>query len=124
MEHSILIAVWHILTNDVEYADLGGDYFGRLDPERAMHRIVRQVNALGFNRALRPDPDRLTTHTTLAQRQQHRSPRRRDSSIIFGPVDNASKPTRSPNQPRVIRSTGSGVSVNQPGAVVKVATAA
>ena len=54
VEHSILIAVWHMLTNDVDYHDLGGDYFARLDPERAMRRIVRQANALGFT--VRFDP--------------------------------------------------------------------
>ncbi|HUO38405.1 MAG TPA: IS110 family transposase [Mycobacterium sp.] len=54
VEHSILIAVWHMLTDDVDYADLGGDYFARLDPERAMHRIVRQANALGFTVLFEP----------------------------------------------------------------------
>ena len=54
MEHSILTVVWHMLTNDVDYADLGGDYFARLDPELAMRRIVRQANALGFT--VRFDP--------------------------------------------------------------------
>ena len=54
VQHSILIAVWHMLTDDVDYADLGGDYFARLDPERAMRRIVRQANALGFT--VRFDP--------------------------------------------------------------------
>jgi hypothetical protein len=54
VEHSILIAVWHMLTNDVDYADLGGDYFAQLDPELAMRRIVRQANALGFT--VRFDP--------------------------------------------------------------------
>ncbi|CCC42720.1 Transposase [Mycobacterium canettii CIPT 140060008] len=54
IEHSILIAVWHMLTDDVDYADLGGDYFARLDPELAMRRIVRQANALGFT--VRFDP--------------------------------------------------------------------
>jgi transposase len=48
VEHSILIAAWHMLANDVDYADLGGDYFARLDPELAMRRIVRQANTLGF----------------------------------------------------------------------------
>jgi transposase len=48
VEHSILTASWHMLTNDADYADLGGDYFARLDPELAMRRIVRQANALGF----------------------------------------------------------------------------
>ena len=54
IEHSILTAVWHMLTDDVDYHDLGGDYFARLDPERAMLRIVRQANALGFT--VRFDP--------------------------------------------------------------------
>jgi transposase len=53
-EHSILAAVWHIFTDDVDYQDLGGDYFARLDPERAMRRIVRQANALGYT--VRFDP--------------------------------------------------------------------
>ena len=54
VEHSILTAVWHMLTDDVDYADLGGDYFARLDPEHAMRRIVRQANMLGFT--VRFDP--------------------------------------------------------------------
>ena len=56
VEHSILTAVWHMLTNDVDYHDLGGDYFTRRDPESAMRRIVRQANALGFT--VRFDPIR------------------------------------------------------------------
>ncbi len=54
VEHSILTAVWHMLTDEVDYADLGGDYFARLDPEHAMRRIVRQANMLGFT--VRFDP--------------------------------------------------------------------
>jgi transposase len=54
VEHSIVIAVWHMLTNDVDYADLGGNYFARLDPERAMRRIVRQANALRFTVLFEP----------------------------------------------------------------------
>jgi hypothetical protein len=54
LEHSILTAVWHMLTHDVDYHDLGGDYFTRLNPERAMKRTIRQANALGFT--VRFDP--------------------------------------------------------------------
>lgn len=54
VEHSILTAVWHMLTHDLDYHDLGGDYFTRRDPERAMRSIVRQANALGFT--VRFDP--------------------------------------------------------------------
>jgi transposase len=54
VEHSILTAVWHMLTDDVDYHDLGGDYFLTQDPDRAMRRIVRQANALGLT--VRFDP--------------------------------------------------------------------
>jgi transposase len=56
LQHSILTAVWHMLTDDADYHDLGGDYFARLDPERAMRRIVRQANALGFTVRFDPIP--------------------------------------------------------------------
>jgi transposase len=54
LEHSILTAVWHMLTDDVDYHDLGGDYFTQRDPAAAMRRITRQANALGFT--VRFDP--------------------------------------------------------------------
>src|SRR6185369_8160707 len=60
IEHSILVAVWHMLTNNVDYHDLGGDYFARLDPERAMRRIIRQANSLGFT--VRFDPIQAPNH--------------------------------------------------------------
>src|SRR5881227_2408437 len=56
VEHSILTAVWHMLTHDIDYHDLGGDYFTRLDPERALLRIIRQANALGFTVRFDPLP--------------------------------------------------------------------
>jgi hypothetical protein len=43
-----------MLTDDVAYQDLGGDYYAKYDPERAMRRIIRQANALGFT--VRFDP--------------------------------------------------------------------
>ncbi|HZM65086.1 MAG TPA: IS110 family transposase [Nakamurella sp.] len=57
VEHSILIAVWHILTDDVDYHDLGGDYFTKQDPQRAIRRITRQANALGLTVRFDPIPD-------------------------------------------------------------------
>jgi transposase len=56
LEHSILTAVWHMLTNDVDYHDLGGDYFTQRDPEAAMRRLTRQANALGFTIRFDPIP--------------------------------------------------------------------
>jgi transposase len=57
VEHSILTAVWHMLTDNVDYHDLGGDYFTKQDPKRAMRRIIRQANALGLTVRFDPIPD-------------------------------------------------------------------
>jgi transposase len=54
LEHCILTAVWHMLTDNADYHDLGGDYFTRLDPERATRRAIRQLNALGYTVRLDP----------------------------------------------------------------------
>jgi transposase len=54
LKHKILVSTWHMLTEDLDYRDLGADYFARLDPERAMRRIVAQANALGYT--VRFDP--------------------------------------------------------------------
>jgi transposase len=46
--HSILIASYHILKDEVPYQDLGGDYFARrADPERLAKRLVAQLERLG-----------------------------------------------------------------------------
>jgi transposase len=52
LEHSILIAVWHMLTDQVPYHDLGGDYFDQLDPDRAKRRAIAQLHRLGYQVAL------------------------------------------------------------------------
>jgi hypothetical protein len=36
--HSILVIAWHLLANDCDYADLGGDFFVRRDADRARQR--------------------------------------------------------------------------------------
>jgi len=47
VKHSILCACWHMLTTGELYADMGGDYFARRDPERATRRLVAQLERLG-----------------------------------------------------------------------------
>jgi transposase len=46
--HSILVIAWHLLTNDADYADLGGEYFVQRDAQRARSRAVSQLEALGY----------------------------------------------------------------------------
>lgn len=46
--HSILIAAYHILRDDVSYHDLGGDYFTRrAGPARIAKRLIAQLERLG-----------------------------------------------------------------------------
>ena len=47
VKHSILCAIWHMLTNGELYRDLGGDYFRKRDPERQTKRLVAQLERLG-----------------------------------------------------------------------------
>ncbi len=54
VEHSIITAVWHMLTDNVPYQDLGGTYFARRDPERATRRAVTALNQLGYTVTLNP----------------------------------------------------------------------
>jgi transposase len=49
LQHSILIAMWHMLTDDVPYADLGAAYFDQLNPDRAKRRAVAQLRRLGYD---------------------------------------------------------------------------
>jgi transposase len=46
VQHSILIAYWHMFTTGETYRDLGGDYYQRRDPQRQIHRLVAQLERL------------------------------------------------------------------------------
>jgi transposase len=56
--HSLLTIIYHVLKNKVEYADLGPDYFARLEPERMQRYLVKRLQALGYDVTLSPkNPD-------------------------------------------------------------------
>jgi transposase len=47
--HSILVICWHLISNDADYQDLGGDYFSRRnDPDRHRDRLIEQLHGLGY----------------------------------------------------------------------------
>ena len=56
VKHSIICAIWHMLTNGELYNDLGGDYFRRRDPERQTRRLVAQLERLGHKVTLEELP--------------------------------------------------------------------
>jgi transposase len=54
--HSILVGCWHILHDDIEWADLGADYFDRRqDPRRLAARKLNELRSLGWTVTTNPD---------------------------------------------------------------------
>jgi transposase len=55
VEHSILVAAYHMLDRRVPYHDLGADwYLRRHDPQRHARRLARQIRALGYDVTITP----------------------------------------------------------------------
>lgn len=46
--HSILVITWHLLTDNSDYDDLGGDYFTRRNTDRQRDRLITQLQTLGY----------------------------------------------------------------------------
>jgi transposase len=54
--HTILVAAYHILKEEVEYRDLGGDYFQKRSEEKQTRRLVRQLEQFGYQVELKRQP--------------------------------------------------------------------
>jgi transposase len=53
--HSIVIAIWHMHTDQCDYVDLGPDWWDkRTDPTRETERLRRRLEALGHHVTLEP----------------------------------------------------------------------
>jgi transposase len=48
VEHAMIIAAWHMLTNGEFYREPGPDYYTRHDPTKTKVRAVKQLEALGY----------------------------------------------------------------------------
>jgi transposase len=46
--HSILVISWHLLRDDADYDDLGGDYFTRRNTDRQRDRLINQLHNLCY----------------------------------------------------------------------------
>lgn len=51
--HRILLAAYHMLSNGTPYVDPGAAYLDALDTKRVSGRLVRRLNAMGFEVTLR-----------------------------------------------------------------------
>ncbi|HUP84431.1 MAG TPA: transposase [Acidimicrobiales bacterium] len=51
--HSILVICWHLLADDCDYDELGGDWFAkRTDTDKRRDHLIRQLQDLGYGVAL------------------------------------------------------------------------
>lgn len=48
IQHSMLIAIWHMGRDGTLYDDPGADFFTRLHPERAKNRALHQLESMGY----------------------------------------------------------------------------
>lgn len=46
--HSLLIAIYHILNDGVEFKDLGADYYNQFNKERKINAYLKKLKALGW----------------------------------------------------------------------------
>jgi transposase len=54
VEHAMLIAIWNMLTTGTFYQDPGGDFYTRLNPDKAKHRALDQLCKMGYAATLEP----------------------------------------------------------------------
>jgi transposase len=52
--HTILVMIYHVLKKGTPYAELGADYFDRLDTNALTRRLVRRLERLGHEVVLKP----------------------------------------------------------------------
>ena len=52
--HTMVVIIWHVLADNVDYQDLGGDYFERRDPTVEIRRHVSALERLGQTVTVNP----------------------------------------------------------------------
>ena len=70
--HSILVIAWHLLTEDCNYHELGGDFFIRRDSDRARQRAGARLDAVQAQ-PMNVDPPVGHAPCACPVRQSHRS---------------------------------------------------
>ena len=54
VEHAMLIAIWHMITNGDFYSDPGGDFYTRRNPDKTKQRALEQLRQMGYAVTLNP----------------------------------------------------------------------
>jgi transposase len=60
VKHTVICAIWHMLSTGEIYQDLGGDYFTHRDPERRTKRLIQQLQQLGHTVTIQAAPEAQT----------------------------------------------------------------
>lgn len=55
--HTLLVIVYHVMTREAEYRELGGDFFERQDPDRMTRHLVKRLERLGHKVKLESKSD-------------------------------------------------------------------
>jgi hypothetical protein len=54
--HTLLVIMYHLVKDHTTYAELGGDFLERLEPDRLTRQLVKRLEALGKKVTLDPCP--------------------------------------------------------------------
>jgi transposase len=57
--HSLLVIIYHVLSDKKPYSDLGADYFDKVDKERLTRQALRRLEALGYAVTLTPKQEEM-----------------------------------------------------------------
>jgi hypothetical protein len=57
VEHAMVVAAWHMLTNGEFYREPGLDYYTRRVPAKTKARALKQLESLGYKVTLEPLAD-------------------------------------------------------------------
>jgi transposase len=52
--HTLLVIIYHVLSEDTDYQELGGHYFDEWDRQAVKARLVRRLEKLGYEVKLEP----------------------------------------------------------------------
>ena len=75
-------AAWHILRKGVDYKDLGGDYFDRLNEDKTKKYLVKRLEKFGYEVVLKrkeaekasAEPKPKKTKKAVANRKPKKAP--------------------------------------------------
>jgi transposase len=54
--HTLLVIVYHVLAEERDYQELGGQYFDEWDRQAVQKQLVRRLEKLGYQVTLAPTP--------------------------------------------------------------------